>query len=109
MTSNKSIEASVVRTGEQLTFAGPLDRNAVTRLWPQLCSLLPGIRQLSISDVSMIDSAGLALLAEVMAQLRAQSATPIELLGEPNGIAELCAAYRLASDLDFVRSIIATT
>jgi phospholipid transport system transporter-binding protein len=47
-----------------------------------------------------VDSAGLALLAELAARLRAAGAAP-HIEGEPAGLSELRTAYRLTSGLDF--------
>ncbi len=85
--------------GDTLHLAGVLDRAAVTELWPQLAHALGPLRQLDLQSVERIDSAGLALLAELAARLRAQGGGQIS--GAPAGLAELGGAYRLAPSLDF--------
>jgi len=92
--------ASLVRRDDALVFDGALDRAAATALWPQASRALDGIRALDLSAVSRVDSAGLALLAELLARLRAQGAAPV-LIGQPAGLAELRDAYRLGAELDF--------
>lgn len=94
-----SNSASVQRNGTALVFSGVLDRAAVTALCPSLASL-DGVQQLDLSGVPRLDSAGLALLAELTARLRAAGTTPA-LVGSPDGFTELSAAYRLAPSLDF--------
>ncbi len=91
--------AGVQRNGAALVFSGVLDRAAVTALWPSLAKL-DGVQTLDLAAVPRLDSAGLALLAELAARLRAQGITPL-IDGTPDGFNELRAAYRLAPSLDF--------
>lgn len=91
--------ASVQRTGAALVFSGVLDRAAATALWPSLTAL-QGVQQLDLTALTRVDSAGLALLAELAARLRSQGSTP-DIVGSPTGFNELSAAYRLAPTLDF--------
>jgi len=90
--------ASVRRDGETLAFAGALDRAAAAALWPQARPLAAGVRRFDLSEVASVDSAGLALLAELAAQ-----APGVAVVGEPTGLAELRAAYRLDESLGFGR------
>lgn len=83
---------------------GALDRAAVTALWPQASTALAGVRTLDLRGVERVDSAGVALLAELAARLRAAGEGQPTLLGEPAGLAELTAAYRLTPKLDFQAS-----
>ena len=92
-----SSKARVERTGETLRFAGGLTREVVAPLWPQAVRLLDGVRTIDLTEVSRVDSAGIALIAELGARLPA--AVAIE--GEPEGFRALCAAYRLTSSLTF--------
>lgn len=80
--------------GDTLRLSGTLDRDAVTALWPQLAGAAP--RRLDLHAVERIDSAGLALLAELSARHG-----EVELAGNPAGLAELSTAYRLSPSLDF--------
>ena len=92
--------ASVQRDGDALVFTGVLDRAACTGLWADASKVLAGAQRIVLTRVTTVDSAGLALLAELAARLRASGATP-QLEGEPVGLSELRAAYRLTSGLDF--------
>lgn len=85
--------------GETLLLAGVIDRAAAVALWPQLTRALAPVRQLDLAAVEGIDSAGLALLGELAARLRAQGGGNVN--GSPAGLDELCAAYRLSPSLDF--------
>lgn len=95
--------ATLRRDGDALLLTGALDRAAVTALWPQASASLAGVRTLDLRAVARVDSAGVALLAELAARLRAHGGEPA-LLGEPAGLAELVAAYRLTPSLDFQAS-----
>lgn len=90
--------ASVRRDGETLAFAGTLDRAAAAALWAQARPLAAGARRFDLTGVASVDSAGLALLAELAAQ-----APDVAVVGEPAGLAELRAAYRLDASLGFGR------
>ncbi len=85
--------------GDALHLAGTLDRAAVEALWPQLIRQLGPLRRLDLHAVERVDSAGVALLAELAARMRGNGGGAIA--GTPAGLDELRAAYRLAPDLDF--------
>lgn len=121
--------ASVTRDGEALRFAGALVRDQVPALWRQALQLAAGARRFDLTAVSRVDSAGVALLAELAglasrtgggtdggaaatgaamgAGMPAAAETGrlafhgVEIDGNPAGLAELRAAYRLKPDLDF--------
>lgn len=89
-------QVSVRRDGERLVFSGALDRPACAGVWKQLQPLLAGVEVLDVAAISQVDSAGLALLAELTARNPQAS-----LLGSPPGLDELRAAYRLDHRLAF--------
>ncbi|MEA5667163.1 STAS domain-containing protein [Stenotrophomonas sp. ATCM1_4] len=91
--------ASARIEGDTLHLAGVLDRAAVTALWPQLARVPGTLRQLDLQLLERVDSAGLAVLGELAARLRAHG--PVQVLGAPAGLDELRAAYRLSPSLDF--------
>jgi phospholipid transport system transporter-binding protein len=88
--------STLTRTDDALAFAGALDRTAVAALWSQAQSQLAGVRRLDLSAVTRVDSAGLALLAELAARIDG-----VTVVGRPDGLDELRAAYRLQDDLSF--------
>ena len=88
--------ATVRREGEALVFTGALDRAAVAALWRQAQPLLKDLRRLELGAVSEVDSAGLALLAELAARVPG-----VSVIGTPPGLTELRAAYRLDEGLGF--------
>lgn len=92
-----STDASVRRDGDALLFSGALDRPAVAALWSKALPLTSGAARFDLSAVGHVDSAGLALLAE----LATRAGGMVAVIGDPSNLAELRAAYRLASDLAF--------
>lgn len=88
--------ASATRAGEALRFAGPLLRAQVPALWRQALPQLAGVRRFDLSAVEGVDSAGVALLAELAAR-----AGDVAIVGAPPGYDALRAAYRLSAALDF--------
>lgn len=99
MPAPSSNPASVERTDETLRFAGALTRAGVARLWQQGLALVEGVRRFDLAQVSQVDSAGVALLAE----LAARCGTPVEVVGAPQDYEALRDAYRLTPALDFAR------
>ncbi|MEP6908462.1 MAG: STAS domain-containing protein [Pseudoxanthomonas sp.] len=95
-----AIDASVLREGDALVFTGAIDREATAALWASASKALAGTQRFVLTKVTTVDSAGLALLAELSARLRQAGTTPV-MEGEPAGLSELRAAYRLTPGLDF--------
>lgn len=93
-------EARCRRDGDALVFAGTLDRAAAVALWPQASRALDGARRLDVSAVGAVDSAGLALLAELASRCR-RAGQALQVVGSPPGLSDLCGAYRLTPDLEF--------
>jgi phospholipid transport system transporter-binding protein len=89
--------ATCTRQDDTLRFSGTLDRAAVAGLWTQLQKSVAGARRFDLSAVDGVDSAGLALLAE----LAALAGGTVSVLGHPAGLDELRTAYRLQDDLSF--------
>lgn len=92
-----STDATARRDGDGLLFAGALDRPAVAALWSQALPLLGGVLRFDLDAVGHVDSAGLAMLAE----LAARADGPVVVTGDPSNLAELRTAYRLAPNLAF--------
>lgn len=90
--------ATLRREGDALVFAGAIARTAVAGLWRQAQSQLSGVRRLDLGGVHSVDSAGLALLAELSARC---GGAVVE--GLPDGLGDLRAAYRLDETLAFAR------
>ena len=93
-------DARVAREGDALVFDGALDRAAAARLWAPASKAASGAQRIVLTNVTTVDSAGLALLAELAARLRTAGAV-VAIEGEPAGLSELRTAYRLTPGLDF--------
>ena len=89
--------ASVRRDGASLVFSGALQRAVVAALWPQALASLVGASRFDLRAVSQVDSAGLAMLAE----LAARAGGNIAVDGAPAGLNALCEAYRLGPGLGY--------
>ncbi len=92
-----STDAAVRRDGEALHFTGALDRPSVSALWSQALPLGGGVSRFDLTQVGHVDSAGLALLAE----LATRTGGAVAVFGNPSNLGELRAAYRLGPDLAF--------
>lgn len=93
-------DATVVRRDDALVFSGAIDREAAATLWALALQSLAGAQHIVLTQVTTVDSAGLALLAELAGRLRVAGAEP-RIEGEPPGLLELRTAYRLTPGLDF--------
>ena len=89
--------ASFARHDDALVFSGALDRAAAVALWPRLRREPTGVQRLDLTAVTLVDSAGLAMLAE-LAHGQPAGAT---IVGSPPGLEALRAAYRLQDNLSF--------
>lgn len=79
---------------DTLVLDGVLDRAAAGQLWPQLAARTGTLERIDLQAVSRLDSAGLALLSRL-------AGPRLELVGQPSGLDELIAAYRLSPQLGF--------
>jgi phospholipid transport system transporter-binding protein len=93
-------DSSVRRQGEALVFTGVLDRAAAASLWPAASAALPDAQRIVLTEVTSVDSAGLALLSALATRLRQAGVDP-RIEGEPAGLLELRTAYRLTAGLEF--------
>ncbi len=97
---NSASPLAVARDGDTLVFSGALVRASVAAAWLQVNKTLAGVRRLDLRGVTIVDSAGVALLAELAG--RAGHGVAIE--GRPPGLDELQAAYRLDGSLAFANA-----
>ena len=91
---------AVVRDGDALVFTGALVRGSVAGAWAQVAKAVAGVRRIDVRGVTVVDSAGVALLAE----LAARAGSGVALEGSPAGLDELRAAYRLDGSLAFANA-----
>jgi phospholipid transport system transporter-binding protein len=86
----------VRRDGDVLHLDGRLDRAAVASTWRALQPLRASATSIDLAGVDAVDSAGVALLAEL-------AAAGLRIDGRPVGLDELRTAYRLDASLGFAR------
>ncbi len=85
------------RDADVVRFSGDLVVNAITAgAWTSALAALDGARRFDLTGVGRVDSAGVALLAEL-----AQRAGGVVIEGNPTGLAALRAAYRLTPTLEY--------
>ena len=91
---------TVARTDDALVLTGALVRASVAGAWKTAIASIAGVRRFDLTGVSVVDSAGVALLAE----LAARAAGGLAIEGTPQGLEELRAAYRLDPSLAFANT-----
>ena len=84
------------RDADTLRFGGELLTARVQGVWTRALPMLAGVRRFDVSGVTHVDSAGIALLAEL-----AQRAGDVVVDGDPPGLSALRAAYRLTPALGY--------
>lgn len=89
--------ATVERGGDTLRFAGALLRHDSAGLWRRALPQVDGVRRFDLAAVARVDSAGVALLAE----LAERAGGDIAISGDPPGLTALRTAYRLTPGLAF--------
>ena len=87
---------SLQRDADTLRFGGELLTAGIRDAWMRALPMLAGVRRFDVSGVSQVDSAGIALLAEL-----AQRAGGVAIDGDPAGLSALRAAYRLTPALGY--------
>ena len=96
MPSADPAPATLRRDGDTLRFGGDLVTTTIATVWKQALAQLQGARRFDLAGVGRVDSAGVALLAEL-----AQRAGDIAIDGDPSGLSALRGAYRLAPTLGY--------
>jgi phospholipid transport system transporter-binding protein len=87
---------SLTRDADTLRFGGELLTPRIRDTWTRALPMLAGVRRFDVAGVTHVDSAGIALLAEL-----AQRAGGVAIDGDPAGLSALRAAYRLTPALDY--------
>jgi phospholipid transport system transporter-binding protein len=96
MPSAEAAPATLRRDGDTLCFGGDLVATTIATVWKQALAQLQGVRRFDLAGVGRVDSAGVALLAEL-----AQRAGGIAIDGDPTGLSALRGAYRLTPTLGY--------
>ena len=98
------MSATVTLEEKRLILSGALLREDVATVFRELTRISANeITLIDVTRVTEIDSAGVALLSKWIDTHFKSPHRPM-LLGDPEGLADLRAAYRLTEQLEFARS-----
>ncbi len=86
----------LARDADTLRFVGELLTPRIRDAWTRALPMLGGVRRFDVTGVTQVDSAGIALLAEL-----AQRSGGVAVDGDPAGLSALRAAYRLTPTLEY--------
>ena len=86
------------RDGERLALRGELDQEFILPLWNSRAQATDGVSTIDLSDVSRVDSAGVALLVHFVALVRRQGKTA-QVVGKSENLQTLVSLYNLPADM----------
>ncbi|MFH3432763.1 lipid asymmetry maintenance protein MlaB [Klebsiella aerogenes] len=86
------------RDGERLALRGELDQEFILPLWNARAQATDGVSTIDLSDVSRVDSAGVALLVHFVALARRQGKTA-QVVGKSENLQTLVSLYNLPADM----------
>ncbi|WP_368529316.1 lipid asymmetry maintenance protein MlaB [Enterobacter cloacae] len=93
-----SQQLSWSREGEKLTLSGELDQDLLNPLWDKRHEAMQGVTLIDLSHVTRVDTAGIALLAHLVAVGKKQGAT-VTLHGASDNVVTLAQLYNLPQDV----------
>ena len=93
-----SQQLSWSREGEVLTLSGELDQDLLNPLWDKRHEAMQGVTQIDLSDVTRVDTAGIALLIHLVAVGKKQGAH-VTLAGASDNVVTLAQLYNLSEEL----------
>ena len=93
-----SQQLSWSREGDTLTLSGELDQDLLNPLWDKRHEAMQGVTLIDLSHVTRVDTAGIALLAHLVAVGKKQGAT-VTLHGASDNVVTLAQLYNLPQDV----------
>ena len=93
-----SQQLSWSREGETLKLSGELDQDLLNPLWDKRLDAMQGVTLSDLSGVTRVDTAGVALLAHLIAVGKKQGAT-VTLHGASDNVVTLAQLYNLPQDV----------
>ncbi|ORC19246.1 phospholipid ABC transporter substrate-binding protein [Enterobacter cloacae subsp. cloacae] len=93
-----SQQLSWSREGETLTLSGELDQDLLNPLWDKRHEAMQGVTLIDLSHVTRVDTAGISLLAHLVAVGKKQGAT-VTLHGASDNVVTLAQLYNLPQDV----------
>ncbi len=91
-------QLSWTRDGDTLALAGELDQDVLTPLWEAREDAMHGVTRIDLSQISRVDTGGLALLVHLVALAKRQGRT-ISLDGVDEKVYTLAQLYNLPDDV----------
>ena len=93
-----SDQLSWSREGETLKLTGELDQDLLNPLWDKRFEAMQGVTVIDLSGISRVDTAGVALLAHLVAVGKKQG-TSVTLYGASDNVLTLAQLYNLPLDV----------
>lgn len=93
-----SQQLSWSREGETLRLSGELDQDLLNPLWDKRHEAMQGVTLIDLSDVTRVDTAGIALLTHLIAVGKKQG-THVMLRGASENVMTLAQLYNLPQDV----------
>ena len=93
-----SDQLSWSREGETLKLTGELDQDLLNPLWDKRFEAMQGVTVIDLSGISRVDTAGVALLAHLVAVGKKQG-TSVRLHGASDNVVTLAQLYNLPPDV----------
>ena len=89
---------SWIRDGENLLLSGELDQDYLNPLWEARDQAMQGVTCIDLSGISRVDTAGIALLAHLVAAGK-QQGLQVSLAGASDNVVTLAQLYNLPQDV----------
>ncbi|POT55015.1 phospholipid ABC transporter substrate-binding protein [Citrobacter amalonaticus] len=89
---------SWTREGDKLALAGELDQDVLNPLWDARVEAMEGVTCIDLSQVTRVDTGGLALLVHLINQAKMQG-NSVSLLGVNDKVYTLAQLYNLPADV----------
>ncbi|MBN6044754.1 lipid asymmetry maintenance protein MlaB [Citrobacter sp. ku-bf4] len=86
------------RDGEQLVLVGELDQDVLNPLWDARTEAMTGVTSIDLSQVSRVDTGGLALLVHLISLAKKQG-NNVSLTGVNDKVFTLAKLYNLPADV----------
>lgn len=86
------------RDGEQLVLVGELDQDVLNPLWDARTEAMTGVTSIDLSQVSRVDTGGLALLVHLISLAKKQG-NNVSLAGVNDKVFTLAKLYNLPADV----------
>ncbi|HDT2076326.1 MULTISPECIES: lipid asymmetry maintenance protein MlaB [Enterobacter] len=93
-----SQQLSWSREGETLKLSGELDQDLLNPLWDKRHEAMQGVTLIDLTEVTRVDTAGIALLAHLVAVGKKQGQS-VKLNGASDNVVTLAQLYNLPHDV----------